>query len=172
MNKFNLTFYLVCALFTSSSVLLSEQGRHNEKHVRATSQIIELESEKLAELSKNYKGTPEQKKEILDAFTAYLKEKFPQSDKKILLKFGAVWCAPCKIIHPEIEKFASRKAAEYEVINIDLDAYKGLGRALELKGVPTVYDLLNGAQTNLGNSEDRVGPISAVPDILEYLNSK
>jgi len=156
-----------------SSTSLSREGTHQSKKVRATSQVLELRSEKLAKLSENYKGTAEQKAAILAEFQKYLKESFPQSEKKILLKLGAPWCKPCAQIHPEIERFATRKAAEYVVISIDIDSYLGLSEALDLDGgVPAIYDLLRGAETSLGDSEDRIGPITSVPNIREYLNSK
>lgn len=170
MSGLALRLSLVCCAF--SLLGFAGQATHQNKRVRSTAQVLELESEKIVALSKDYKGTPEQKAEILDAFKAHLKEKFPQSDKKILLKFGASWCVPCRQIAPEIEKFASNKAAEYEVIHIDLDSYKGLARALDLGGVPAIYDLLRGTETSLGDSEDRIGPITSVPNIIEYLNSK
>jgi thioredoxin-like negative regulator of GroEL len=102
-----------------------------------------------------------------------LKTNFPQSNKKLLVKFGASWCAPCRQIHPEIEKFAARKASEYEVLNIDLDDYRGLAEALDFGGsVPVVFDLLRGTETSLNDSEDKIGPIKNLGPILEYLKSK
>lgn len=61
------------------------------------------------------------------------------------LKFGAVWCAPCKTLEPKLQKMEAEfpNIAFYSV-NVDDDP--GLAKQYKIRSVPTVILLRDGQE--------------------------
>jgi thioredoxin 1 len=57
--------------------------------------------------------------------------------KRIVADFYADWCAPCKVIAPELDKLEGRYS-DVEFVKIDVDANPELTAELGVMGVPTV----------------------------------
>ena len=51
-----------------------------------------------------------------------------------LLKFGATWCDPCKMLSKTMEGMELGLPVE----NLDIDEYQVLARTYSVRGVPTV----------------------------------
>lgn len=154
--------------------LVATSGAHGDQgHLERAKSSVGRPIAKVVELdASELKGLTE-KDQILTAFQDWLKKKFPESNKKILVKFGASWCGPCRALHPQIESFAAKKSAEYEVVNVDLDEYGNLAEALKYGGtVPALFELLNGAGTDFADPNQKIGPIKGIPAIPNYLKTR
>ncbi len=64
-----------------------------------------------------------------------------------LLDFTAVWCGPCKMLSPVIEKIADENFGKIKVGKIDLDASPVTAVKLGIRGVPTVVIFKNGKES-------------------------
>lgn len=70
-------------------------------------------------------------------------EKVIKSEKPVLVDFFANWCGPCKMLAPELEKFASehKEIAVYK-INVDDDMELAVNYKIEV--IPTLILFNNG----------------------------
>jgi len=57
--------------------------------------------------------------------------------KAIVADFYADWCAPCRVVGPELDKL-SRSYGDVEFVKVDVDANPALAQELGVMGVPTV----------------------------------
>lgn len=57
--------------------------------------------------------------------------------KPVVADFSADWCAPCRVIAPELEKLAAEHT-DVEFVKVDVDANPALAQRLGVMGVPTV----------------------------------
>jgi thioredoxin 1 len=62
----------------------------------------------------------------------------------VLVKFGAAWCPPCRMMGPYIELFARQYAEQALVVEVDTDHEKGLKQRFGVGGIPHVILLRNG----------------------------
>jgi len=58
--------------------------------------------------------------------------------KPILMDFTAVWCGPCRLQHPIIEKITQDYKDRIEVRVIDIDKHPELSTKYKIRVVPTV----------------------------------
>ena len=63
----------------------------------------------------------------------------------VLLDFFATWCGPCKMLTPELEKFAE-KHPEITVLKIDVDEYGEIAAIFNVNAVPTLLVYKDGQQ--------------------------
>jgi thioredoxin 1 len=63
-------------------------------------------------------------------------ENFNESVEKeyCLVEFGADWCAPCKKLHPILEKLSSK----IKVFTVDIDSENELASEFNIKSVPAM----------------------------------
>lgn len=63
-------------------------------------------------------------------------ENFNESIEKeyCLVEFGAEWCAPCKKLHPILEKLSNR----IKVFTVDIDSENELASEFNIKSVPAM----------------------------------
>ena len=59
-----------------------------------------------------------------------------------ILKFGATWCSPCKLVHPHVIKFYEQLPVDVNVIdlniNISPDIYAWLKNKKMVSGIPVI----------------------------------
>ena len=60
------------------------------------------------------------------------------SQTPFLLDFSAVWCGPCKMLAPIVEKIASENLGKIRVGKLDIDDSPKVAAKLGIRGVPTV----------------------------------
>lgn len=60
------------------------------------------------------------------------------SDLPVLIDFYAEWCAPCKAMMPELNRFAEDYRSVIKVVKINIDLYLQDALDYEVRGVPTL----------------------------------
>ena len=66
-----------------------------------------------------------------------LQEKIKEG-KKIIVKFGASWCGPCRVMNPIFEKVATENTTDVELYSMDVDLNREVAMSLGIRNVPTV----------------------------------
>lgn len=59
------------------------------------------------------------------------------SELPVLVEFSAEWCAPCKLIAPELKALATDLADKAKIVTVDIDRSPMLARQLGVQSVPT-----------------------------------
>ena len=68
----------------------------------------------------------------METFSKILNDETP-----VLVDFHAEWCGPCKIMAPELKKFAD-KHKQIRVLKVDIDKNKATAGQFNIQGVPTL----------------------------------
>ena len=55
----------------------------------------------------------------------------------VMVDFWAPWCGPCRMVAPEVEKVASRKAGQWLVVKVNTDEVD-IGGRLGIRSIPTM----------------------------------
>jgi len=64
----------------------------------------------------------------------------------VVVDYWAPWCGPCRMVAPEIEKVASRKAGEWLVVKVNTDSVEGVGDRLGIRSIPTMAVFRSGRE--------------------------
>jgi len=73
-----------------------------------------------------------------------------------VVKFGAVWCGPCKFYDQAVQAVEPRFAGRVRFVSVDIDASPELAKRFGIKAVPTV--LIMRAGTVLDRVTGGMGP--------------
>ena len=65
------------------------------------------------------------------------------SEKTVLLDFGAPWCAPCRMVVPVIEEIAGERP-DIRVGKINVDEQPELASEFSIMSIPTLVVMKNG----------------------------
>ena len=65
------------------------------------------------------------------------------SEKTVLLDFGAPWCAPCRMVVPVIEEIAGERP-DIKVGKINMDEQPELASKFSIMSIPTLVVMKNG----------------------------
>ena len=66
----------------------------------------------------------------------------------VLVDFWAAWCAPCRMVAPELEKVASSRAGSLIVAKVDTEALPQVASRFQIRSIPTMIVFRNGAEAN------------------------
>jgi thioredoxin 1 len=69
-----------------------------------------------------------------------------KADVPFLLDFSAVWCGPCKILAPVVEKVADEYRGKVKVGKLDIDDSPKIASKFGIKSVPTVLVFKGGSE--------------------------
>jgi thioredoxin 1 len=83
---------------------------------------------------------------ILEATDATFEELVLKNDKPVVVDFWAIWCGPCKMVAPEMEKLAAKYAGTVDVVKVDVDANPGLSQTFQIMSIPTIAFFRPGQQ--------------------------
>lgn len=64
--------------------------------------------------------------------------KIINDEKPVLVDFHAEWCGPCKMMAPELQRFAQNNKNAVRVIKVDIDKNKPTANHYQIQGVPTL----------------------------------
>ena len=76
--------------------------------------------------------------EIVALTDANFEAEVVNSDVPVMVDFSAVWCGPCKLVAPEMEKIAEKYDGVVDVVKVDVDANPGLSQAYQIMSIPTI----------------------------------
>lgn len=83
---------------------------------------------------------------IKNATDATFEELVLKADKPVVVDFWAVWCGPCRMVAPEMEKLAEKYEGAIDIVKVDVDANPGLSRAFNIMSIPTIAFFAPGKQ--------------------------
>src|SRR5260370_39892893 len=65
-------------------------------------------------------------------------EEVTKSNVPVLVDFTAVWCGPCKVLSPIIQKLSDELVGKVKVAKLDIDESPATSARFGIRGVPTV----------------------------------
>lgn len=69
-----------------------------------------------------------------------------RSPLPFLLELGGAWCAPCKALHPIVERVADETVGRARVGTMDIDDSPEVARRLGVRGAPTLVVFKDGRE--------------------------
>ncbi len=84
--------------------------------------------------------------EIRVATDANFEELVLKNERPVVVDFWAVWCGPCKMVAPEMEKLAAKYDGTVDVVKVDVDANPALSQAFNILSIPTIAFFRPGQQ--------------------------
>jgi thioredoxin 2 len=63
----------------------------------------------------------------------------------VVIDFWAPWCGPCRMVAPEIEKVAARRAGQWLVVKVNTDEVE-VGERLGIRSIPTMAVFSSGRE--------------------------
>ncbi len=90
-------------------------------------------------------------------------QKLINSDKKVVINFGAEWCAPCKRMKPYINRLQKELKDKVKIVRLDADENKSLVNHMKIDGLPVIIIYENGKEiwrnTGFLSEEDFISKI-------------
>ena len=81
-------------------------------------------------------------KKVTDATT--FKAEVLDSTKPVLVKFGAEWCGPCRMIAPVLEEIFAEEGAHFDVVDVDVDQCPEVAAKYGIQTIPLMILFKNG----------------------------
>ena len=75
---------------------------------------------------------------VLELTTANWDKEVTQSDKPVLVDFWAVWCGPCRMLTPTIERLADQYAGKVKVGKLNTDDNNDIAIKYGISSIPAV----------------------------------
>jgi thioredoxin 1 len=82
---------------------------------------------------------------ILDVTDATFEADVLKSDVPVLVDFWAEWCAPCRRLAPKVKELAEEFGEKLRVVKLDVDANPRVAAQMQVRAMPTLLLIKNGA---------------------------
>ena len=82
---------------------------------------------------------------ILDVTDATFEADVLKSDVPVLVDFWAEWCAPCRRLAPKVKELAEEFGSKLRVVKLDVDANPRTAAQMQVRAMPTLLVIKNGA---------------------------
>ena len=69
-----------------------------------------------------------------------------RSSLPVVVDYWAPWCAPCRMVTPELEKLAKSQAGRLVVAKVNTDALTDLGERFGIRSIPTLAVFVGGRE--------------------------
>ena len=69
-----------------------------------------------------------------------------KSDKLVLVDFNSVWCGPCKILKPIVNKVVKKNETFVRLFDIDVDKNPDVANAMHVQAIPLLILYKNGKE--------------------------
>jgi thioredoxin 2 len=69
-----------------------------------------------------------------------------RSSLPVVVDYWAPWCGPCRMVAPEIEKVAQRRAGRALVVKVNTDQLPDLGERHNIRSIPTLAVFAGGRE--------------------------
>lgn len=60
----------------------------------------------------------------------------PSESRPVIVKFGAEWCGPCRMLEAQLDQVAGRHSGKLLVVRVDVDERPELADHFEVRGIP------------------------------------
>ncbi len=80
-----------------------------------------------------------------------------KQDKLVLVDFNAVWCGPCKVLKPRVEKVVKANEAKLQLLEIDVDKNPDIAKMMNISGIPLLILYKQGKEVwrNMGTMDEK-----------------
>jgi thioredoxin 2 len=68
------------------------------------------------------------------------------SSLPVLVDYWAPWCGPCRMVAPELQKVAARRAGHVVVVKVNTDELSDLGERFGIRSIPTMAVFVGGRE--------------------------
>ncbi len=69
------------------------------------------------------------------SFDQYLAQ-IKKSNKLVLVDFSAVWCGPCRMLKPEVDRVVEQNKDKVELFAVDVDKNPGVANTMHIQSIP------------------------------------
>ena len=76
--------------------------------------------------------------QIVELTDDTFKSEVLESDVPVMVDFSAVWCGPCKALHPIIDSVAPEFDGKVKICKIDIDQNRNTPTQYQIMAVPTL----------------------------------
>jgi len=80
----------------------------------------------------------------IEVTDATFEEVVLKSDKPVFVDFWAVWCGPCRMIHPIMDEISTEYEDKAVVAKVDIDKQRKYAADYGVRNIPTVLLFKNG----------------------------
>ena len=81
---------------------------------------------------------------IIELTDSNFEDEVIKSESPVLVDFWAVWCGPCKMIEPEIEKLLDEKRDALKIGRLNVDENRDTAIKFGISSIPTLLLFKNG----------------------------
>lgn len=81
---------------------------------------------------------------VLEVTDANFEEVVLKSEIPVMVDLWAVWCGPCKMIHPIMEELSAEYEGKALIVKLDVDNNRETSMKFGVRNIPTVLFIKNG----------------------------